>query len=156
MCADACGWSRRGRDGCGRVRRRPGDGVVVQAAGASICRFKRLHPITSQKHQRTGAPAQRTGKRTRRLRPNTSECFFCGRSTGPHCRPIITNLTILFYIYSFLNVPPLLRHFRMIFVYSFFMFETLLVVWKQWNISKCSDQRIVKFVLYEWNIFKYF
>ena len=43
------------------------------------------------------------------------------------------------------------------FLYILFcMFETLLVVWKQWNISKCSDQRIVKFVLYEWNIFKYF
>ena len=70
------------------------------------------------------------GKRMRRLGPNTSECFCCGRSTGPHCRPIIANLTILFYIYSFLNVPPLLRHFRMIFVYSFLYV---------WNVTSCVE-----------------
>ena len=100
--------------------RRPAYQMEKTNLGASICRFKRLHPITSQKHQRTGVPAQRTrGKRMWRLGLNTSECFCCGRSTRPHCRPIIANLTILFYIYSFLNVPPLLRHFRMIFVYSF-------------------------------------
>ena len=119
--------------------------------GASICRFKRLHPITSQKHQRTGAPAQRTrGKRTRRLGPNILECFCYGRSTGPHCRPIIANLTILFWMFH--HYCDTLEWFLYI---LFCMFETLLVVvWKQWNISKCSDQRIVKFVLYEWNIFK--
>ena len=62
--------------------------LMVMDAGASICRFKRFHTITSQKHQRTGAPAQRTrGKRTRRLGPNTSECFCCGRSIGPIVGP---------------------------------------------------------------------
>ena len=77
--------------------------------------------------------------------------FLLRKKYWPHCRPIIANLTILFWMFH--HYCDTLEWFLYI---LFCMFETLLVVWKQWNISKCSDQRIVKFVLYEWNIFKYF
>ena len=99
-------------------------------SGASICRFKRLSPDYIAEASADGrARATHAWEADAEAGPNTSECFCCGRSTGPYCRLIIANLTI-FYIYSFLNVPPLLRHFRMIFVYSFLYV---------WNVTSCVE-----------------